>query len=549
MDCFWKAHLATCQQIKLGCKPETATVISSDVRGIITAAEGFTSILLGIVGVVLLLITAAGVIIYTRRDSDMSPDPLRSKHGDDPASSVSSSATGETADDPDTGKLGRLNTGVEHDSSANSPEVVFEDRIGQRTLDRLEPVVPDTTKQVRDRLPFENPTTSDPVGAIERDLQRAIETALDTGQFDPVVTSSLGRVYKIVNLPAQFRELTVPPENKTVHVANIETVVRETLEDSGLRETGRTVAAVHDHCEEIESFVRRQEELYLDERREVNDMLADIRQMTDRFDGDLGARLREFVIDGRNNALPGTVDIERQLDMADESLHDCAFDDAVRVVNEARQASDDLLIVLDFLNGATGTIEHGTGRVAIPDDVDDSFITDLVPILDRQHTSPVTLDGNQLIVTGGSGRSDDTGRSGPEPGAKSRGIISGSESSANSPPSPSVSRQDRRDSPGEEQLTPSAAADEILYILRELDGREGSQTVECQTERLPETVARHEVLKPLARFCRRQTEIVASVTLQENAPPGFFEIQFNEGTSASAGLSLLRERFIQRHAT
>lgn len=542
MDCVWRSYFATCQQTESGCTPETAAVISSDLGRVIGIAGGSRTTLLAVIGVALLFITGI-LILYRRRSPNASTGLLRPQHGDDSSTDIDNNATVDTPDNLDTTESRRSNTTVDPEASAGGLSVTFENRIGRRTLDRLEPVVPDTTKQVRDRLPLETPATSDPVDTIERDLRRAIESALDAGQFDPAVTSSLGGTYNVVNLPVQFRELTVPPENETVHVADVETAVRETLEDSSLQATGRTVEAVHNHCNKIESYVRRREESYLDERREVGDMLADVQQMTDRFDGTLGDRVREFVHDGRDDTLAGVVDIERQLDTADQSLHACTFDDADRTIDEARRASDDLLVAIDFLSGTTGTIEHGTGRVAIPDELDNSFVTDLVPVLDRQYTATVELDGNQLVVTGGSARSGDTNPSKSRTGT----TLSGPEASTGSTTSSSTGRRDRGDNTGEEQLTPSAAADEILYILRELDGREDSHVVECQTGQLPDMVARREVLNPLAMFCRRQTEIVASVTLQENAPPGFFEIQFIEETSASAGLELLRERFIQRH--
>jgi hypothetical protein len=271
--------------------------------------------------------------------------------------------------------------------------------------------------------------------------------------------------------------------------------------------------------------------------------------------------MREFVVDGRHDALPGVVDIERRLDAADRSLHACAFDDADRTVRDAARAADDLLMAVDFLGGVTGTIDHGSGRVTVPDGVDDGFVADLVPILERQYPVGVEFDDGSVVVTGGASGADGGGVSGADAGGVSgadAGGVSGAdagdprrgrERSADASASRSPAEPDRSRSEGREQLTPDAVADEILYVFRELADRDGSDAVECQTERLPDAVARREVLEPLATFCRRQTDLVDSVTLQENAPPGFFEIKFREGTTAAAAVEALRTRFTERHGS
>lgn len=508
-------------------------------EGVVAVTEGSGTTLLAVVGAAVLLAAAAGALIaYRRRNAGAPGEPSGAARAG-PADGVGDGATTDGAT-----SSGARGPNTEPGPNAGDANAAFDDRIGDRALDRLDPVAPDAVRRVRDRLPLDRNAGPNAVDGMERDLRQAIEDALDEGRFDPAVTSSLGGTYDVVNLPARFRELTVPPGGETVHVADLEAVVRDALADRDLHEAARTVAAVHEHCREVESHVRRREESYLDERREAERTLADVREMTDRFDGAFADRVREFVVDGRHDALPGVVDIERRLDAADRSLHACAFDDADREVRDARRAGDDLLMAVDFLGGVIGTIDHGSGRVGVPDGVADEFVADLVPILERQYPVGVELDGDAIVVTGGgSSRSadDSASRSGGE------GSRSVREASVDSSSTGSAGATDRENGGGREQLTPDAVADEILFVLRELDGRGGTDAVECQTERLPDAVARREVLEPLATFCRRQTDLVASVTLQENAPPGFFEIEFSEGTAPSAGLDALRERFTERH--
>ncbi|WP_144922442.1 hypothetical protein [Halorubrum salsamenti] len=535
VDRFEGVRSAIAGRTELAAEPGATAVPLDGVGGVVGVAGGFgTTLLLAVGGVAVLLVAAVGALAYRRRNGDASGEPSEPSPGSSPSSGV-----GGATEDGVTGP------------NAGGASAAFDDRIGERALDRLEPVAPDAVGRIRDRLPLDRNAAPSAVDAMERDLRQAVEDALDEGRFDPTVTSSLGGAYDVVNLPSRFRELTVPPGGETVHVADLEGTVRDALDDRDLHEVARVVAAVNDHCRDVESHVRRREESYLDERREAERTLADIREMTDRFDGVFADRVREFVVDGRHEALPGVVDIERRLDAADRSLHACAFDDADRAVRDAERTGDDLLMAVDFLGGVTGTIDHGSGRVGVPDGVADEFVADLVPILDRQYAVGVELDGDELVVTGGPSRSGDRGpsRSGGEGSSRSGEKVSspGREASGVSSSAGSASGTEREETGDREQLTPDAVADEILFVLRELDGRGGNGAVECQTERLPDAVGRREVLEPLTTFCRRQTDLVASVTLQENAPPGFFEIEFSGGTTVSAGLDALRERFTERH--
>ena len=528
VDRFEGVRSAIAGRTELTAEPGATAVASDGVEGVVaTARWSETTLLAGALGVAVLFAAAAGgLVAYRRRNGDASEGLSGLAHGAAPSGDAGGDADGTTG--PNAG-----------DASA-----AFDDRIGERTLDRLEPVAPDAVRRVRDRLPLGRAEAPNAVDGMERELGQAVEDALDDGRFDPTVTSPLGGVYDVVNLPGRFRELTVPPAGETAHVADLEAAVREALDDRSLHEAARTVAAVHEHCRDIESHVRNREESYLDERRAVERTLADVRDVTERFDGALADRVREFVVDGRHEALPGVRDVERRLDAADQALHACAFDDADRTVRDAGRTGDELLMAVDFLGGVTGTIDHGSGRVAVPEGVAETFVADLVPILERQYAVSVELDGDELVVANdGPSRSGDGG---PSPAGERASRSARGESSASSPGG-SASATDRAGGGGREQFTPDAVADEILFVLREVGGRGGGGAVECQTERLPDAVARREVLEPLATFCRRQTDLVESVTLQENAPPGFFEIEFREGTTAAAGIDALRERFTERH--
>ncbi|EMA58447.1 coiled-coil protein [Halorubrum distributum JCM 13561] len=555
VDRFEGVQSGIAERTELATEPGTTAVPFEGVRSVesiesvVGITGGYGSTLLAAVSAAVLLVVAVGALtVYRRRATNtfggLSASPTGGSASDGGSASADGNGGTSDATEPNVGKSDR--------SDSDGASTAFDDQIGDRTLDQLEPVVPDAVSRVRDRLPLGRNATPNTVDTIERDLRQAVEGALDEGLFDPTVTSPLGGTYDVVNLPSRFRELTVPPGGETAHVADMEGVVRAALSGRDLHEAARIVTAVHEHCQEIESHIRRREGSYLETRREAERTLEDIRGMTNRFDGTLADRVREFVVDGRHEALLGVRDIERRIDTADRSLHACAFDDADRAVRNAERAGDDLLMAVDFLGGVTGTIDHGSGRIEVPEGVDDAFVADLVPILERQYTVGVEFDGDEIVVTGGE--SSQSGGRGSAPsggggGSRPGGRRSGSKPEASGSPSlgDSTGGSRRERSSGREQLTPDAVADEILFVLRELDDRGGNGAVECQTELLPDAVARREVLEPLATFCRRQTDLVASVTLQENAPPGFFEIEFTERTTASTGLNSLRKRFTERH--
>lgn len=411
------------------------------------------------------------------------------------------------------------------------PIAEFEERIGSKTLDRLEPIAPEAVEHVRTRRPGDRAERTETVDQLERELCRGVEDAIVDGDLDPTLTSRYGESYEIVNLPSQYREVTLPPSNETIHIADIESVAGDALEhEEGVRTVERTVSPLYDHCREIESYVEQREEAFATQYTALERTLEDIRELTDRLEGSLGERITEFVIEGRHGEIDGVVEIQRQLEAATRSLHRCAFDEATRTLRDARQESDELLLTVDFLGGLVGTIEHGSARIEIPDGVSVAFITDLASVVERAYDVTVELEGRTIIVDDHS-----------ESMTSSDRIADSTVASVSSDDGASQTGQQR------ERIAPESAADELLFILRELDSVGDSETVECQTEQLPETVARPEVLSELATFCRRQTDIVAMVELQDGAPPGFLELEFVDQFGASTGLKALRERFTDRY--
>ncbi|WP_139210943.1 hypothetical protein [Natrinema salaciae] len=425
---------------------------------------------------------------------------------------------------------------IRTDSAANG----FEERFDETTLERLEPIVPDAVERVRD---LESETRDDHESArerierAERILRRGLEDALADGRLEPGLAAPTGEPYEIVNLPARYRELSLPSSGETVHVNAAEQAVRDRLEDGTIRELAMVAAAVDEHREAIHEHVRRREGDLVELRAEVDGTLADVRDLTDRLEGPLADRVDDFVLAGRHDSVPGVADIERDLSDATDLLHRCSFEDARRKLRDADDAADDLLVTVDFLGGLVGTIEHGGGTVALPEAVPTALMRDLAPIVERQYGVDVTLEESAIEITDREGSDG-----GAAPDRTDEATLTSEESSNRA-----VATGSGAATGGHAGVTTEAIADEILFVLRELDGGTGVETVQCQTDRLPDSVARPAVLDEVAAYCRRQTDVVAAVDLQEGAPPGFLEIEFSPRTSPQSGLETLRERFVERH--
>ena len=521
-------------------------VLSVGGSPVVAALDGSTTLAIaGISAFLLLAAAAGGLFVFRRQEGDEAINgEQRGSTGDNTGESDSRElSTASDAHSPNGENDGPVDTAAGNAAAMSTAS--FDEQIGTRTLDRLEPIVGTAVRDTRDRLPRGHDASPAMLDRIERELRTGVKDAIGEGRFDPSVTSPLGGVYDVVNLPGQYRELVLPSSGETVHVAEFERVAREALDQQHLRDAVRSVAAIHEHCRDVESYIRRHEEPYLTDRADIEKTLSDTGEIVGRFDGPLGERLTDLVVDGRHETLDGVVDIERRLDAADLSLHRCAFDDAMRTLHDARDAADDLLMVVDFLGGVTGTIDHGSGRVTVPDDVPIDVVEELVPLFGRQYDIDIEIDNQELIVTdcGAARTPHETDRSGPSTDERLDETLSTREIDRPTQHSSAETQSSH------EQFTPDAVADEILFILREFDPQGDGDVVECQTERLPDAVARPAVLEPLTTFCRRQTDLVETVTLQAGAPPGFLEIEFREGTSVSSGLNALRDRFVERHGS
>jgi len=482
-----------------------AAVAGTTPVGQITPVVGQSGLTLAVVGAIgLLVVVGVGITVVRRSGQETVSDSTATE----PTNTASDAAT----EPAETQTVDRS-----HDADTGSGATQLSDR----TLDRLESVVPTAVSRARNQHSLDWPTS---------ELRSELEDAITAGRLDPGVSSSFDESYDIVNLPSQYRELTLPVSGETIHIADIETVARETVSNDPPRDVARTIAALDDHCEQIESHIEQQESTFLDAYNQVEATLDDIRELTDRFDGAFGSRLTEFVIESRHDNLSGVVEIERRLVDARRLLHRAAFDEAMRTVENAAEMADNLLVTAEFVGGVVGTIDHGGGTVPVPDSVQTTVLADLVPLAEQQYDSSIELTDQELVITV----------------AQTAGKRDSGQSEVFDPANDSGTTNDSGRST-HEHVSPEAVADEVLFLFRELDTDTTHDVVEYQTEQLPTSISRPEVLTTVVSFCSRQPDIVDTVELQDNAPPGFLEIEFTDRVDAQTGLETLRERYASQH--
>lgn len=397
--------------------------------------------------------------------------------------------------------------------------------VDEATLDRLEPSIPETVARVRQQR---GNTDHDAVQALYRGIQEAI---MD-GTFSMDTESTYGETYEVVNLPTRFREVELSVPGGRYHIGTIERQLNQWIDDEemSLSELSLAIEALLEHQAAIEEYISEYEREFEDRCRTIRRNLESVRTITDHLDGQVGDRTRMLVIQNRHAEFDGVSAISSDIEDAKRALHQCAFDEATSRLGELERKADELVTTVDFFRSLVGGIEHGQSTARLPNDTAKQLYLEIEGLLEDQHDLTLALDGEQVVVTGRE-TSDD-----PTDGGRGADTERQAEGTA----SQHTETMDR--------VNPATVADEILYILREFkNGDTSGQTVEYQTERLPDAIARSDVLRALADFCRRRTSVVASVSVQEGAPPGFFEITFTDGTETVAGLDALADAFTERY--
>jgi hypothetical protein len=99
----------------------------------------------------------------------------------------------------------------------------------------------------------------------------------------------------------------------------------------------------------------------------------------------------------------------------------------------------------------------------------------------------------------------------------------------------SASADENRQHTGQSRTSSGdVVADDVMYVLRELkttaSATSSDDTVEIQTERLPEKFVDPDILNEVKAFAERQSDVV-SVTIPDDPPPGYLSVKVGDNAS------------------
>lgn len=449
-------------------------------------------------------------------------------------------------------------------------EAAFDRRIGERTLDGLADLAPTGVRDARDAVDRERQAYDDlaadiehvrssvadasegkrraaelldsaqrrdPEAAVDRiqgDLADAVDAAVQGGDVDLTVRSRYGRTYEVVNLPSTFREVRLPPSNEPTHVAEVDRAVRSLLDRDDV-----DLATVADALDEIEVHQERIERHISDTEAEFHETLeaaeTDVERARDeleRLDGAVRERVEATLVEGHDPEFDSIHTVEEGLREAREALHDCRFDEAERLVDEARETADGLLTTVQFFGSVAGALDHGQDAVTLPPEVEPELARELAPAFESEYGVEYRVEGDRIHVT----------HHGEPVSAEPAGSRSASRDSSSSG---STSASGGRDG----YVDPETVVDEVLLLFDELsDAAEAdSDTVHLETDELPDYAVKSEALHAIERFCNRQSDLVESFEVPAGAPPGIVDVRFTDRTDATAALDTLYDRFKEQY--
>lgn len=422
----------------------------------------------------------------------------------------------------------------------------------------------------------------DPEGEVERiddELRDRVASGVRTTYGTIQCWSRYDRSYELVNLPARFREVDVAALDASVHLDRVDEALLERIERGADIETiAAAVADVEEHLERVNEHVAEREASFAEIAEAAESDVETVRDKVGEFDGAVGDRLEELAVEGRREDEPGVADVEDRLEEGRDALHDCRFDEAERAAEAAAADAAALVTLVEFAWSVVGTVDHGGDRVSLPRGVDPALVEELRPAFASEYGAALRVEGDAVRVdyegtsggeqvAGAAGAGDPGGRStGDDAGGPAAGRDSGGRSGAGDAAGRTAANDratdageggpagpDASDSqPGEagDSARPEEIIDSVLFVLRELKtaGREtDDDRAELQTDDLPETVASPAVLAQLERFGQRQTDVVESLEVQENAPPGFVELVPKQGTSVERAIDALHERYQEQY--
>lgn len=342
---------------------------------------------------------------------------------------------------------------------------------------------------------------------------------------DVAVESPYGTPYQMVNLPTEHREFHIPGVDGAVHIAQLGETTAALVSEESLSTVAEAIQTVNRQLADAETYLDGQARPVTDAIGEGFDSLETVESLLADSRLEFTDRLEDILLEGRIESVTGARELRQQFETAQQTLHECRFDEAHRVAERSAEASDTLVLIWEFARAVSTELSNNRQPPSVPREIPDEVVRSLATAADKYHTRTVSYDGNRLRF--GPRQSDSPAQS---------------DGTENSP-----TTEDQ----AEEGTIPPASqvVDEVLFVFRELADRAetNDQIYQHRIGDLPESIATEETLVNLQRFANRQPDLFDEVVLQSRQPPGFFEVTAAESTDAHQAIETALDRFREQY--
>ena len=357
---------------------------------------------------------------------------------------------------------------------------------------------------------------------LQRELEQAVTDQIRDTFGDLHYVSRYGTEYELRNLRAHH-EVDLPTiGGPAVQLGGTRHELDDRLVDAinnaGLDSVTTAIERAEAHLTEMEAMLEERESAVAAALDEADSALTVTRDHLDRLDGAARDRLTEFLLEGRTPdatlEVPNKPAVTGHEADAKAALHEGRFDAAQRAAEQARTEAQAVQAIAEFFaESVVTTMDYGSGSIPIPETVGTDLAAQLRVPFERTYDVEYAIAGTTLEIAS-SGEATEGGR--------------------------------ERTPRGSDPVTNGADPDDVLYVLRELQSAAAASstnnTVELQTEHLPEKFVDEGILTEIQTFAERQADVV-SVTVPEDPPPGFLSVEVTDGVSPRRVMDDLQNQY------
>lgn len=467
----------------------------------------------------------------------------------------------------------------------------FEDQLQRRadedTRERLRTVAPDAVERVEESIESfkkecdrierrADDIASDPDKSAEERTRAAELLAEEAADLAPderadamvdTLTSRLPnamrQAFDDVHLVSRYDEayqIRNHVESNTVRLPSIETQAQvgsdphdlderlvEAVDEYPLPAVASALADAREHFDDLSTTVERHEREFHRRVEEARDRVAAVEDELTAIGGRVGERLGELLLDGRYDTDPppgpSAVAVESTISDGKQCLHACDFSNAREHAEEAVETAGELISIAEFFRAVTETIADGGESIPLPSAVDPELALAIRTAIEREFDITYEVaDGRVRLNYAGEG----TDRQ-PAPNA-----VDGGETGDFGVQSDATRQADntRHQKADDGHPDPATVVDEAVYVLNELERTAedsvSAQTVEIQTDDLPEQCTEPGVLATVAEFGRRQRG-VESFDVPADAPPGYLSLSVADGENPASVVDRIRARYVDSY--